>query len=329
LELRHLRYFLAVAETLHFGRAAQRLRIAQPSLSHQILQLESELNSSLFERSSKGVRLTESGVLFLEETRQILQHVDRAALTARTGKRIGTERLRVGFGHWINMANVCAAIKRFDESHPNVHVELYSMSVPEQITALREHRLDVGFVRPPVTDPLLQSEFLTAEPFMVAMSQNHRLAKERRVRLSDLKGEPIIMPVGESLPFFYGHTLKLFHDAGFVPNVHDEVDYPAMVLGLAATGIGVTLVPASIRKIQSSGLVFLPLQPSSRVLETAMAWCRDGTSARLGAFLQIIRDVVAPHKRRTRPNLQEKVKEFRVSNTPKRNHKASVRRRSS
>jgi DNA-binding transcriptional LysR family regulator len=299
VELRHLRYFLTVAEFLHFGRAAQQLRIAQPSLSHQIAQLESELQTKLFERSKKRVQLTESGVLFLEETRQILEHVDRAALLARTGKGPGAERLRVGFGQWTDLTKLCTAIKRFDESHPAVRLELYGMNVPHQIAALREGRIDVGFVRPPVADPVLNSELLIAEPFVVALPKKHRLAKQKRLELSALKDEPIIMAQRESVPFFYDLTLKLFQDAGFVPNVHDEVDYPSMVLALTAVGIGVSLVPASIRGIQSAGLVFLPLQPSSQILETAVAWRRDGVSPALSAFLKVVRHVASSRRRRS------------------------------
>jgi DNA-binding transcriptional LysR family regulator len=302
VELRHLRYFLTVAEFLHFGRAAQQLRIAQPSLSHQILQLESELHTQLFERSKKRVRLTESGVLFLQETRQILEHVDRAALIARIGKGRGRERLRVGFGYWTDLTKVCTAIKRFDDSHPTVRVELYNMNVPQQIAALCEGRIDVGFVRPPVTDPLLHNEFLSSEPFVVAMHKKHRLAGHKRVPVSELKREPIIMGAREILPFFYDLTLKLFQDAGFVPNVHHEVDYPTMVLRLVATGVGIALVPASIRNIQSAGVVFVPLQPSPRILETALAWRRDSPSPILSAFLQVVRDVASSQRRRKSAN---------------------------
>jgi len=298
MELRHLRYFLTVAEFLHFGRAAEQLRIAQPSLSHQVLQLESELQTKLFERSKKRVRLTESGQLFLEETRQILEHVDRAALIARSGKDGPTERLKIGFAYWTDMTKVCAAIKRFDESHPKVRVELHNMEGSRQIAALREGSLDVGFVRPPITDPAVRSEFLMAEPFVVALSKAHRLAAQKRIVLSTLKQEPIIIGKREELPFFYDLTLKLFNDAGFVPNVHDEVDYPSMLLTLVATGIGVSMVPASIRKIQSAGLVFLPLHPSSRILETALAWRANSVPAILTDFLQIMRVVASSNRRR-------------------------------
>jgi DNA-binding transcriptional LysR family regulator len=171
--------------------------------------------------------------------------------------RLNSSRLG-RFGQWTDLTKLCAAIKRFDEYHPAVRLELYSMNVPHLIAALRERRIDVAFVRPPVSDPVLNSEFMLAEPFVVALSKKHRLAGEKRLALSEPKDEPIIMAQHEGLPFFYDLTLKLFQDAGFVPNVHDEVDYPSMVLALVAAGIGVSLVPASIRKIQSAGLVFLP-----------------------------------------------------------------------
>jgi DNA-binding transcriptional LysR family regulator len=297
MELRHLRYFLSVAELLHFGRAAQQLKIAQPSLSHQILQLESELNTKLFERSKKRVRLTESGVLFLEETRKILERVDRAALLARTGSSRAKEQLRVGFGYWTDLTKVCVAVKRFHQTQAAVRVELYSMNVPDQVAALRQGRIDAGLLRPPVTDPTLDSEFLFSEPFVVAMSKKHRLAKRKRVPIVALKDEPIIMGPRATLPFFFDLTLKLFHDAGFVPNVHHEVDYPTMVLGLVGSGLGISLVPTSIRKIQSAGTVFVPLLPSSPILETAVAWRRNGAPPTLNDFLQILRDVASSARR--------------------------------
>jgi DNA-binding transcriptional LysR family regulator len=141
MELRHLRYFLAVAESLHFGRAAQQLRIAQPSLSHQIRQLESELHTQLFDRSKKRVTLTQSGQLFLEESRLILEHADRAALAARTGKRRETGQVRVGFDYWIDWTKLGEAVRRFDKAHPTVHVQLFSMSSAQQIASLREARI--------------------------------------------------------------------------------------------------------------------------------------------------------------------------------------------
>jgi DNA-binding transcriptional LysR family regulator len=300
MELRHLRYFVTVAETLHFGRAAQQLRIAQPSLSHQILQLENELQTKLFERSTKRVRLTAAGHRLLQESRQILEHVDRAALITRAGPDSRKERLRIAFGYWTDVGKVCLAIQRFTETHSDVHVELHNMNVPQQIAALREERIDMGFVRPPVTDSMLSTEFLVSDTFRVAVSKKHRLAHEKHIAIHDLRDESIIMPPRDRIPVFYDITLKLFNDAGFVPKVNHEVDYPTMVLGLVSTGVGVALVPTSVSRFQNPGITFVPLQPVSRVLETALAWRRDGVSETLKDFLQIARETIAARKRATK-----------------------------
>jgi DNA-binding transcriptional LysR family regulator len=242
VELRHLRYFLAVAESLHFGRAAHQLRIAQPSLSHQIRQLESELQTKLFERSKKRVTLTESGQLFLEESRLILEHADRAALTARTGKRRETGQVRVGFDYWIDWTKLGEAVKRFDKAHPTVQVQLFSMSSAQQIAALHEARIDIGLVRPPVTDPRLSSEDLLAESFVLALAQNHRLAAHKRIALTSLKDEPFITAQRESLPMLYDLTYRLFHDAGFMPRCTTKSIIPAWCSAWSLP-VGISLVP--------------------------------------------------------------------------------------
>ena len=300
MELRHLRYFLAVAEALHFGRAAQRLRIAQPSLSHQIRQLESELQTKLFERSKKRVALTESGQLFLEESRVILEHADRAAVTARTGKRRETGQVRVGFDYWADWTKLGEAVRRFAKAHPTVHVQLFSMSSAHQIAALHEARIDVGLVRPPVTDPRLSSEDLLAESFVLAMAKNHRLAAHTRIALPSLKDEPFIMAQRESLPMLYDLTFRLFHEAGFMPKVNHEVDYPGMMLGLVAAGVGISLVPLSSSNRPSAGVRFVRLHRSPPILQTTLVWRRDGVPPILSAFLQVVRDVASSRHGRVR-----------------------------
>lgn len=150
MELRHLRYFIALADVLHFGRAAAALQIAQPSLSHQIRQLEQELQTNLLERTTKRVRLTDAGRAFLEEARQTLAQADRAALVARRASRGELGTLRIGFAHWVDPTRVLASIKSFNSRHPGIQIDLQTMNVPLQIAALRDGRLDVGFVRPPI-----------------------------------------------------------------------------------------------------------------------------------------------------------------------------------
>jgi DNA-binding transcriptional LysR family regulator len=296
MELRHLRYFVAVAESLHFGHAAAQLRIAQPSLSHQIRQLEAELQTTLFQRTKRRVVLTESGRLFLEEAREILAHADRATLIARRASLEGSERVRVGFAIWTDLTKIFQVIKRLDETHATIRVDLRNMTVPLQIAALKDGLIEVGFIRAMSLEPILQSELLVAEPFMVALPKNHRLASRKRIALSALAKEPFIMGPHAAMPTFFDLALKLCRDAGFIPRVRHEVDYPSIVLGLVATGVGVSLVPASIRKIQSTGVVFRALEPSPRILETSVAWRRDNMSQNVKAFLQLVRGMMTSSK---------------------------------
>jgi DNA-binding transcriptional LysR family regulator len=164
VELRHLRYFVAVAESLHFGQAAIRLQIAQPSLSHQIQQLEAELQTSLLRRTKRRVELTEAGRVFLEEARDILGRADRAAMVARRAGRAEAGRLRIGVGYCMDQAEVCRAVSVFTCQYQAVRVELQTLAVTQQFTALRDQQMDVGFVLPPVSDSSLSSESLVREP---------------------------------------------------------------------------------------------------------------------------------------------------------------------
>src|SRR5437763_1397211 len=147
MELRHLRYFAAVAETLHFGRAAAKLEIAQPSLSHQIRQLETELQTTLLRRTKRRVEITDAGRMFLEEARELLARADRAALVARRIGNTEAAQLRVGVGYCMDHADIAACVGDFNAAHVDVHVEVRTMAVPAQLAALSEGRLDVAFVR--------------------------------------------------------------------------------------------------------------------------------------------------------------------------------------
>ena len=292
MELRHLRYFVAVAGSLHFGRAATQLRISQPSLSHQIRQLEAELQTTLFQRTKRSVHLTESGRLFLTEANETLEHADRAALIARSADVRGTEHLRVGFAYWTDLTKIFAVVKSFDESRPMIQIDLRSMSVQLQIAALRDGFLDVGFVRATSTEPSLDSELLVAEPFVVALPKSHRLARRKRIALSRLAEETFVMGPPNTMPDFYDLAIKLCREAGFVPRVRHEVDYPSIVLGLVGAGVGISLVPSSIRKIQSAGVVFRPLVASPPVLQTSVVWRRDNTSEAINVFLQLVHSMM-------------------------------------
>jgi DNA-binding transcriptional LysR family regulator len=284
MELRHLRYFVAVAESLHFGQAAAKLGIAQPSLSHQIRQLESELQTSLLRRTKRRVEVTEAGRLFLEEARDIIARADRAALLARRMARADAQRLRVGVGYCMDHIGVSLLVGKFNTQHQEVQIELKTLAVPVQLGALREGRLDVGFVRPPIDDHALNAEVLIREPLIAALPPKHQLASRKRLALSALAGEPFILPALDGVPLFHGAVLKACREAGFVPHAPHEADHLQMILGMVAAGAGVGLVPAAARKF-NPGVVYRPLNPSPDSLETSIAWRQDDRSAMLNEFL--------------------------------------------
>ena len=286
MELRHLRYFVAVAESLHFGQAAAKLGIAQPSLSHQIRQLESQLQTSLLKRTKRRVEFTEAGRLFLEEARDIIARADRAAVLARRLGQTDVQRLRVGVGYCMDHTDVSWLVGKFNAGHQRVQVELKTLAVPFQVAALREGRLDVGFVRPPITDHALTTEVLIREPLVAALPPKHRLASRKRIPLSALANEPFILPPRDTVPLFHDAVLKACRETGFVPHAPHEADHLQMILGMVAAGAGVGLVPAAARKIRQHRVVYRPLNPSPEYLETAVAWRRDDTSELVAEFLR-------------------------------------------
>jgi DNA-binding transcriptional LysR family regulator len=291
MELRHLRYFVAVADFLNFGRAAAHLRIAQPSLSHQIRQLEGELQATLLIRTTRRVQLTEAGRLFLEQACEILVSADRAAVIARRASQGEVGTLRIGCAHWMDTARIIAAIGSCRQRNPGIELDLQTLSVPLQVAALRDERLDVGFVRAPIDERWLTSEVLLSEPFVVALPAKHRLGSRKRIAVLDLSGEAFILLPREAVPIFHNLVLKTCRDAGFVPHIPHEMSHPQLVLDLIATGAGISLVPASFRNAKARGVVYRPLSPSPRVLYTALAWRREITSPLVAGFLKAARRV--------------------------------------
>jgi DNA-binding transcriptional LysR family regulator len=293
VELRHLRYFVAVAESLHFGQAASKLRIAQPSLSHQIRQLETELQTMLLRRTKRRVELTEAGLLFLDQARDILARADRAAVVARRVGRGDVPRLRVGVGFCMDQSDVAAAIGVYNATHADVHVELKTMSVPAQLSALHAGSLDIGFVRPPISDPALRSEVIVREPLVVALPPKHRLAAKSRISLSALVNEAFVLPPRDVVPVFHDAVLRLCREAGFVPHAPHEADHLQMIVAMVGSGAGVGLVPVGARKFTQHRVVYRPLDPAPDDLEISIAWRKADESPTISAFVTEVRRAFA------------------------------------
>jgi DNA-binding transcriptional LysR family regulator len=291
MELRTLRYFVTLAEELHFGRAAQRLALTQPPLSLAIRGLEEELGVRLFARTRRQVALTHAGATFLEQARDILAWAGAAVELARAADLGAVGRLTIGFMSASVYTLLPPVLREFAAAHPGVRLELRELTLPQQATALRRRDIHVGFVRPPVTDAELASEELLDEPLVVALPTGHPLAALRRIHARRLAGERFVM--FQRAPGLVLHDLVLGFclQQGFTPSVTQEASQTHAVVGLVSAGIGVALVPASAQEIRLRGVEFRRLAEKSPAVGTALAWRRDDTSPVLEAFVKTARRV--------------------------------------
>jgi DNA-binding transcriptional LysR family regulator len=291
MELRHLRYFVAVAEELHFGRAAARVRIAQPPLSQQIRQLERELGVVLFTRTKRRVELTPAGGAFLEEARRVLAQAERAMRTAQRADRGEIGHLAIGYVPSADLDILPRVLRVWGARFPHVEIELHALLPAAQIEALRNGRIQVGFVRLPVDEGGLVVESIQREPLLAALPQRHRLARTARVRLADLAAETMILFPRHVAPGYYDLFISACRRAGFTPRTLHPGSMQTN-LALVSAGLGVTLMPASIRSLRRAGVVYRALAPPVPHVELAVAYRRDERSAVLPAFLQVLRAVV-------------------------------------
>jgi DNA-binding transcriptional LysR family regulator len=289
MELRHLRYFVAVADSLHFGQAAAALHIAQPSLSDQIRRLEDELKTALLRRTKRRVELTDAGRVFLDDARDIIARADRAAMTAQRAGRGFEGRLRVGVGYCMDQARISEVVSAFNVRHPAVCVELQTLAVPAQLKALQSQSLDVGFVRPPVTELDLAGETLSSEALIAALPARHRLASRTTIALSALTNDPFILVPRDLVPVYHDIVLSACRQAGFVPHSPHEADHLNMILAMVGGGSGVALVPAFARRLKPPRVAFVSLQPPTAPLDVLVAWRHDNASPALKEFLDVAR----------------------------------------
>ncbi len=293
MELRHLRYFVAVAEELHFGRAARRLGIAQPPLSQQIQRLEAELGAPLFSRASRRVELTEVGRAFLGEASATLAQSERALRVARRAIEGDIGRLTIGYvASTVIHQPFIALVRRFREARPDVELALEQLSTAQQVAALRDGRIDVGFLRPPIdggTEGLALVP-IVREGFVLVLPVGHRLASRRAAALSDLAGEPLVLFPRERAPGLHDMVMRLLRRGGVTPDVRYEVNPMQTIAGLVAAGFGVSVMPASIQRVAVHGVVYRPL-PARHVVNIALTYSTDATAPALRAFVKTAREV--------------------------------------
>lgn len=292
MELRHLRYFVAVAEELHFGRAAARLFIAQPPLSQQIQQLERELGIALFLRTSRRVHLTPAGEVFLAGARQTLAGLDNAVKAAQRAARGETGWLGIGFAASATYDLLPAVLHDFRAQFPEVELSLMELNAVEQAQALRDRGIHVGFARPHVEEADVAVEAVLREPFLVALPETHPLAAQPFVSMPMLAGEPFISFPEKPLPSYAQTVRAVCEEAGFTPHVVQEVREMQTALSLVAAGLGIALLPDSVQHLHRDGVVYCSFPEPAPRTELAIVSRKEDASPALRNFLAIVREQV-------------------------------------
>ncbi|HEY8752528.1 MAG TPA: LysR family transcriptional regulator [Arthrobacter sp.] len=287
MELRHLRYFVVVAETCHFGQAAERLQIAQPPLSQQIPHLEAELGIELFARTTRSVKLTPAGESFLVDAQRILRSVDAAGRRARRFAAGKAGTLRIGLTGTASYAQLPVLARLVKEQLPDVVLDIRTeLLTPAIELALVSGELDVGVLRPPVRDASLEMRPIAREPFVVALPEGHRLAAARTLSVGELRAEDFIMyPSGRSV--IHDVVIRACRTAGYHPRVAHESDKTSTQLSLVAAGLGIAILPESVRGIALAGVHYRAVTGADDV-ELALAWSRAAESPVVGSFLAML-----------------------------------------
>lgn len=286
MELRHLRYFAAVAETCHFGRAADRLHMAQPALSQAIRQLEDELGASLFTRTTRQVSLTPAGEFLYEEARRVLRAVDDSATGVRRVAEGRKGLVRIGFTGTAAFTQLPFIARTLQRELPDVALEVQAdLLTPAQCDGLREGTLDLAVLRPPATGEGVAVRTLEVEPLVLAAPADHRLAAEPVIALTDLRAEPFVLYANPDSAVNEA-VLRCCREAGFTPHREHAAPGTAVLLALVAAGLGIALVPGSVRAVPLPGVVFREVADAGSV-ELALAW-RDEPSTLVRTVLDTL-----------------------------------------
>jgi DNA-binding transcriptional LysR family regulator len=294
VELRHLRYFVAVAEELHVGRAAKRLNIAQPPLSRQIRDLEREVGAPLFDRVARGVALTAAGRAFLPEARLTLAQAERAQRTAQRAARGEIGRLRVGFVEAATYSAILPNVLGFFRMHlPQIGLSLFEMSSAEQEESLRDGRIDLGMLDspPPDAERWLHVEAVYSDPLVAALPDSHRLAARTRLGLADLAGDPFVLFPRSGSPRLYDDFITSCRAAGFSPRVVQQAAGWHTLAGLVGAGVGTGFVPQSLANAQRPGIVYRRVRGLTVAVEMSAVWKKGDKSPVRDRFVTALRAV--------------------------------------
>ncbi len=293
VELRHLRYFRTVAAELHFGRAAEKLHIAQPPLSHQIRQLEAELGFELFNRTRRAVTLTPAGQAFLVQIERLFQQLEQAVEIGRKTSRGELGRVSIGFVGSATYNILPALLHQFRDRYPEVQLELHELTTDRQLIWLRDGRIDLGLMRPPIVEPDVSSHTIFQEPPIVVLPASHQLAQSVTIELSALATAPFILFPRQLAPGLYDPIITLCQAAGFSPQVVQECVQMQTIVSLVSANLGVSILPASIQEVQRQGVVYRPIANLTASTSTdylakiAIVWRTHDSSPPMHRLLEI------------------------------------------
>ncbi len=292
-ELNHLRCFIAVAEELHFGRAAARLNLTQPPLSRQIQLLEHALEVKLFERTSRSVQLTRAGQNFLPEARRLLRLAEGAALAAKRTARGEAGSITVGFTAASGYEFLPRLITAFRAKAPDIDLVLKEMVSADQLEALTANRIDIGLLRPPFNRREFNSICVVREPLLLAIPSDHPLAAAPEVQLANLDRQPLVAYSPYEARYFYDLSAMIFAEAGVSPHHVQHISQIHSILGLVKAGLGLALVPKAAANLRFEGVILRPIAVDSRrVVELYMVWRRTNNNPAIRHLLETCAPVV-------------------------------------
>lgn len=293
IDLRQLRYFVTLADEMHFGRAAHRLHMTQPPLSQSIQSLEANLGEALFYRTSRSVTLTPAGLALLPEAQRILQQLASLPDLAHRAASGASGRLSLAFVSSADYSVLPPSLREFRLAYPAVQIELREATTDVQLDQLAQGHIDAGLLIPPLPDKIkLRLEYLPllSEPLIVAVPKGLNLARGKTsVGLRVLSELPLIIFPRRIAPAFHDAILACYHDAGLTPHIGQEAIQMQTIIGLVSAGMGIALVPQSVSNLKRTGVEYHALTEKTPLVETGVAWRNDNTSPVLHAFIELLR----------------------------------------
>jgi len=294
IDTRRLRYFVALADARHFGRAAEALNIAQPALTQQIRLLERDLDATLFSRTSRPITLTAAGAVLLREARVVLDQLDRAAWATRRAAKGAGASISIGATGYAACGVVPRFLSKLVTTMPDVTLSMRELSSPAQIAALDKGEIDIGFVRPPIVHELLSTVRVHREAFVAALPSAHPASKAASVRLRDLADLPIVIFEEGEAPGFRSLILHGCVEAGYSPRVVQEAQQVVTMMALVAASAGFAIVPASARCLAIPGVSFVEIADPFPTADIYAVWRRTEVGPTLTAFLRHMNAVAEP-----------------------------------